>query len=497
MKKVIFVLIGLCTALPVLPAGAAGQKPAVTSIVRRGDSLAVIVRFNSDLQSSTRMSLGTFRLLDVTDGKLVALADSSDVSQETCPRNVENRVCIPLAAGEPKLDDTHEYVLRLPPIKLISGTLPAAPHTILPVAGKVTGERAVLDSAQNKQYVFATYTRSLLRDTVADPQIRVNGRLVRILNPRSGTQPLCFRPSESDFSCNIDKLVRNGDVISFRLVNRRDTTKVIDGPFSAHTAERLPAEKEADARFRLKASYSRVSGEKTGTLAALLRDCRLPTIGLVCPEVHFGGINQPLEGWIRPYVDLLLTTEENGRYDLGLQLQSYLYDVPVFNMIDLRVTPRRESDQKGTLSHWMYVDAEARLYLRGVQSGPVLGGFYNLIPRVGYERGSTDESPDDPRIEANDPERWKVGAQLVVSWPENSLNFLRKGGRLTADWTGYDIQRDPDYADPPDDWLHHFRVEATFNVARNLGISVTRRTGRQGPTFTHINTLELGFAYLQ
>lgn len=483
--------LALALALAALPAVGAAQK--VTSVARGADGSMVLVRFDSDLQ--TPPPIAAFRLLDVTGGIDVPLGPALAAGGPCAGR--ANRLCIPLAAGAPRLENAREYALRTGEVVLVDGKAAPALLSIPPLRGKVTGERALVDSAQDKQYVFATFPRDLEDDTLVDPQIAVNGVPARILNPREKGRPLCWRPSDFDFSCHIDRLLGHGDVVTLRLVERKAPATTVGEPFASHAVQRKPPEKEADARLRLKAAYARQDGEDKGSVSLLLRDCRLATGVRLCPEIRFGGLDQPLEGWIRPYVDLLLTTEDDGNYDLGLQLQSYLYDVPVFNMIDFRVTPRRESDQKGTLSHWMYLDAEARFYLSKLQSGEFLGGFYNLIPRVGYERGSTDAEPDEPRLEASDPERFKGGAQLALDWPKGALGFLPNGGTLSADWTAYSIRERPGFPDPPGDWLHYVTATATFKLGTNVGLSLIRRSGRQAPRFEHLNTFELGFTYLQ
>jgi hypothetical protein len=140
---------------------------------------------------------------------------------------------------------------------------------------------------------------------------------------------------------------------------------------------------------------------------------------------------------------------------------------------------------------------EARLYVPRLQAGRLLGGFYNLIPRVGWERGSTDSEPDGARIEASDPERWKAGASFALDWAKGQVSFLPNGGTVSADWTAYSIREDPDYPNPPKGWLHYVTATATLKLAPNMGLSLIRRTGRQAPVFTHGSTFELGFTFLQ
>jgi hypothetical protein len=478
-------------ALLLAPAAAAAQK--VDRTVRRFDRRGVIVRLDSNVQGSVDVS--RFKLFDLTTGDQVALSGSRDVSAETCNSNPDNRLCLPLASGE--LDDTHGYLLWMDAFRTTKGKVSAQSVSLGPVKGKIEKEDNPVDSAKVVQFITASYPREFRAPATVRPQIRVNGQPTAYDATSVAELPPCYRPGGYTFTCKLFRQLKNGDVVTFRLVDARDTTRVVDDSFGSFTVARQPPEKEADAGLRLTTAYSRQNGGQKGSIELLVRQCRLATGVQICPEVRFGGLDQALEGWIRPYVNLLLSTEDDGRYDLGLQFQSYLYDVPVFRMVDFRVTPRRESDQKGTLSHWMYVDAEARFYLRGLQSGGILGGFYSLVPRVGYERGVTGTEPDAPRIEAADPERFKAGALLAVNWPKDRLTFLRSGGTLSADFTAYSVHRDPSYTRPPGRWLQNITAKAVFNVRPNAGISLTRRSGRQPPLFQHQNTFELGFTFLQ
>lgn len=491
MKRLpcVFAICALVGAAPAL-----GQK--VDKVVRRADNRGVIVRLDSNVQGNPDVS--RFQLFDLATGSPVELAGIRDVSAETCNSNPENRLCLPLADGKGPLDDTHSYLLWMDSFQTVRGTVAPQAVQLPALKGKIEAEENPVDSAKVVQFLTTSYSREFRAPATVRPQIRVNGQLVGIVEDTEPSElPACYRPGSYTFTCKLSRQLRNGDVVTFRLMDAQDTTRVVDDSFGSFTVERALPEKEADAGLRVKGSYARQNGDDKGSISLLLRQCRLSTGIQICPELRFGGLDQPLEGWIRPYADLLLTTEADGNYDLGVQFQSYLYEVPVFRMIDFRITPRRESDQKGTLSHWMYADAEARFYLRGLQAGPFLGGHYSLVPRIGYERGSTGNEPKEPRIEAADPERFKGGALLVVNWPKGALSFLPNGGSLSADWIAYSIRENPDYLDPPDEWLHYVTASATFGLAPNIGLSLTRRSGRQAPLFNHLNTFELGFTYLR
>lgn len=477
-------LVGL-VMLCVAPAAAQTVEKAARMHDNRGVILFLSTPYNGT-EATTR-----FHLRDRETGVGIPLQGTLDTSAATCPATVANRflICLRLPDGDPALDDGHEYQLDYPAFQLTSGKVLAGSVTVPALRAVIVQTTLQNDGPDEQNFVHVYVPRDLSQEKLT-PRVQVNGANVSLVpEDQSG----CYVRNSLEFRCDLNRSLHHGHQVVVRLV-RSDGSVFLETP--PYTVRLTPPTTDAEANLRLSASFTRVNGEETGSVAFVLRSCRFWTRVELC-NLRFGGIGDPVEGSVNPYVDLQLSTEKDGRYDLGIQIQTYIREVPLTRLVDLRITPRREANQAGDLSHLMYVDAEARFYIHRLQYGPFVGGRYRLLPRAGYERGWTSDSPDEVRIERDDPERWKLGASLALEWDKGDNPLFPAGGAIRGEWDAYDIRENPAYVSLPDEWLHMFDVRGEWKVAPNVGLSLTRRTGRQRPVFRHTNSWELGFTFLQ
>jgi hypothetical protein len=470
---------------------AQAQIEGVERIIRRADRRALVLVLSEDLPAAVPATTSAFRLFDVRTGAAVPLAPTLRSTPPECPGPASagdpgNHLCLELPSGAAPLDDSVAYAFVAARVELAPNRVLAGSQTLLPVGGAVgKPEGDVRDT------VHAEYSLDLSTRTDVDPEVRVNGVPVSIdrdRNPRTGELPLCYRRRRFDFTCALRREVRTGDTVDVVLV-RRGTHDPADLPaMKAAVASFAAPESRDESKIYASGGFSRVNGEEEGTLQFTLRDF---------PVAHFGHPAEAAETWITPYADLSLNSgDEGGHIDLGAQLTMRLRDVASwFPLLDLRITPRRESDQDNAVNNWVYADAEARLYLKRLYTGPLPSrGTYHVIPRVGYERGLTTDGDTVQRLEANDPSRITAGAEASMSWPAGWL----LGGKVVfrGDWEIQHVKL-RDGVSSGRQWPQRFSLQGVAQLTREFGLSITRRKGRLAPRFVDESTLEIGGTFMR
>lgn len=493
------VLLGCALA----PAAAAQENPGIrdtTAVLRRADRRAVVIRYPSELATGNPIATGNFKLTDVTANAPVTLARMSTVDKARCPGvELGDLLCIELASGD-SLFDGHVYVLVMDSVPLATGTEPPGVKVLPAVYGKITHEVPVLQGARTLQWVIIDYSREFRSASEVIPRIQVNGDPVAIVNDSAR----CTR-GNLDFACHIDRVLHNGDVVTAQLVDAR-TGEVVEDDIPSFTVKRKPPEDPDDASLVLDFAYTRQHGTPSGAVTGTLRSCRLSDAVAICPTWYFGGLSKSYEVTIHPYADVRLDLADNGGgyWTVGPQVQAYLYDVSPLQLMDLRLTPRREASQDGSVTNWIVADVDARLYVKPLYTG-VLGReredrpspTYRIIPRLGYEWGLTGNGQDSVRAERNNPSRGKFGVEARLNWSENALGFAPEGLTLKGDWMLYLLRSNPDFEDPIPSAPQLWSASLTLNVARNFGVTVSRRGGREPPLFSSRNVLEVGATYIR
>jgi hypothetical protein len=251
----------------------------------------------------------------------------------------------------------------------------------------------------------------------------------------------------------------------------------------------LPEKADQVKRFLLSIALSRLDEETNGTLTA-------KTAGGIFRRIGRVGDAAYLE--LAPHADILVTskTDGSGRLSAGPQIRLNTFVVPGLDLTSVQATPRFESDDKNVRHNWMYLDVEAVLYIRPLYKGTLLRGSRQIFPRVGYERGTTGRGGDTISVEANDPSRWTAGGSLVLHWAEGDIPLFPAGLDITADYDRVWIQRNPLYTNPPTASPSYWTASATMRVAKNFGLTLTRRSGRRPPLFRFQSGLDVGASFL-
>jgi len=482
-------------ALAVLPlslavSGSAQTNPNLERVVRRADRQGIILLFKLDVQGAEApRAVGNFTLTDMTTGAAVLLKDSSVVSREACPFPPEyegsprDRICLELKALG-KLDDTHHYALLTGPVQLDGATVPRTLAVLDPVGG------AVLPITTATSRIEATYSVDLSTDTRPEPRVTINGRTVDIKAPEdTPDRPRCYNRGSFSFRCTLRWAASNGDTVRLTLVDGITGQTLPYGTIQP-TVVKIEAPKRAeDTRyFDATVLLTRLNGETTGSLSAHTRD--FPYLKAPRGRASLA---------LAPHVDVLLNmkTDGSGRISLGPQAQLSLFDAPL-PLVEFRVTPRFETDDKFARQNWMYLDAEARFYIPWLYVGnlPVLGGSYNVFLRAGYERGSTGRGSGAVSVERNNPSRGTLGVTGKATWT-NRVGPFAGGIEVNTELNRLSIRRNPAFPDLPTAHPLFWSAGATFKVNPNFGISVTRRSGRQPPLFKHLSGFDVGFTVLQ
>lgn len=469
------------------------QIAGVDQVVRRGDGRALILILSDGLaDGQITLTPQAFRLFDLQSGHQIPLSLQAYTQPPRCPGpdadgEPSNHLCVELSAGGDALVDSATYALVAGRVQVGADQIVGPGSFTLPAVGGAVDK----PGSGAPRIVTATYSLDLSSRTDVDPELWIGGSRVPIdpvLNPRVDGMPLCYRRANFDFSCRVRRDFENGDTVEVRLVVR-GTGMVADlPPLKPAVAAVARPEGRDDAKIYASGAFSRVSGEEEGTLEFTLREF---------PVYHFGRAAAKTEGWLTPFVDLSLSTGgEAGRVDLGAQLTTRFRDLSGWlPLVDLRITPRRESDQDNEISNWIYADAEARLFLVPFYTGRLPArGTYHVIPRLGVERGRTTGGEDLARLEANHPSRFNTGVEASASWP---AGWLTAGDVVvTFDWETYRL-RLRDGVDEDRKWTQLLSLQARLQLTRDFGISVTRRKGRQAPTFLEESTFEIGGTFMR
>lgn len=478
-----------------LPAPAQGQDdPNVRQVLRREDRRGVIVHFAGPVaRANAPRNVSRFSMMDVTAGTLVPLDTLSVVSPQQCPQittpvdgqtvGPRDRLCLELRPGAAPLDDQHAYVLLTDNVPLQSGTVVAPVMLRMP---PVSG--AVVPIKDLTRRIEVTFSRELAGDATIRPSVKVNGRPAAL--EQNAQTPPCYNVGSLTFQCQLQRPLEHGNVVEFDLV-QADGQSAGYGPVVKTTvAATLPEKADQIKNFQFSVALSRLNDETNGSFTFKTVE------GGLTREIGRVGGRAYLE--LAPHADILVTTKTDGsgRLSLGPQVRLNAFVVPGTTQTSLQATPRFEADDKNVRHNWMYLDAEAVLYIRPLYRGTFLGGARQIFPRVGYERGTTGRGGDSVAIESNDPSRWTAGASLVLHWGEGVLPFLPAGVDVTADYDHLWIRRNPAYIDPPTGSPSYWSVSGTLRVAKNFGITATRRSGRRPPLFRFQNGLEIGASFL-
>jgi len=215
------------------------------------------------------------------------------------------------------------------------------------------------------------------------------------------------------------------------------------------------------------------------------------------------------DGFIRytslsPYLDLLVSTDATtkGYIDPGLQFTTlFLWDSRkhFLNTIAAFITPRAESDKKGTVMNFVPLDIVLRPGLGPLSAHAIpLGGTVQLWPDVGLEQGWTVKGRESRRAESNNPSRWKGGANLVAKWraPKNPSALCKvigcAGFDLSADWQHYKLNHVAPTA--PTSNFDYGTLSATYKFTEHAGLSFSFCNGNPPPLFVYQRVESLGLA---
>lgn len=465
------------------------QEP-VNQVIRFGDGRGVIVRYTEELADSMQpVPVKGFRLFDLERGTLVPTNQVSTMDRARCSYPTDfprDRICIELRTDAPALRADARYALRTDSVQLRSGKY-AEPDLLEldPVSGsvdKITAEGT---------WVVAHYNVDLGNDRSVDPRIHVNGREVPIVTDRVGGMPLCYRRGDYAFACQLASRYFQGDKIDLDLVTRTPPLRVVDSASIRPASVVLTApKKREEAALYANVAYARLSGEEKGSFTLGVQNLAVWRRGQTSDRVRL---------MIGPFADVLLTTEDGkGRLTAGPQARLLLHRMLGLAMTDLRLTPRWETDDKGRLGELIYADVEAQLYLPYLSTGGLPGtGSRSLVPRLGFERGTTIHGADSLRVEADQMTRLKWGANGVISWPEDALSFAPAGLRLEGDL----VVRSIDLRDAPANQVPrrplYWSAQLAYGVSPNFAITLTRRSGRTPPLFRHQSAFEVGATFLR
>jgi hypothetical protein len=210
------------------------------------------------------------------------------------------------------------------------------------------------------------------------------------------------------------------------------------------------------------------------------------------------------EGVLSPYVDALVTTDtsKTGYLNIGMQYAGFLSDLGVpLEQVALYVTPRSESDQKVTVSNFMYFDGEVRPLFHGLFGAiPVADGSYEIVPHGGVELGRTVVGTRVARAESDNPSRWKAGVGATLKFPAAKGTawycqfFGCAGVDLSGDWQHY--------------WLNHAgaraksaswnwsTITAQYRFTRHLGLAASLHNGNPPPLFSYQRLVQIGLSFV-
>ncbi len=490
---------------------ARAQSAGDFRVVRRADRRALIVLLKLPLRSGDPLNVARFALLDRAGNALLPLKQLSDVTDAGCgtASRREERVCLALADGAPSLIDSHSYVLVLDSIPVLKDGKPAfvGANVYLPVT--TVGARVQPLGKSPLDRIEVDYDVDATNDSSASIELSIGGRRLPIPaqnNTRPG-QSLCYNPNALAYICNFDPAVnvRDGEKVTARFVDAGSGNA--PAPAVAITAVTyankdpvgLTQKDQSLYSLSIQGGYSKTTTTSTATLQVMVRDAPF-----ALQSTHFGD-----NGFIRytslsPYLDLLVSTDAStkGYIDPGLQFTGlFIWDsrTHFLNTIAAFITPRAESDKKGTVMNFIPLDIVIRPGLGPLSAHAIpLGGSIQLWPDIGLEQGWTVKGRSVSRPESNDPSRWKGGANLVAKWraPKNPSRLCKvigcAGFDVSADWQHYKLNDIPSSASTSN--FDYGTLSATYKFTEHAGLSFSFNNGNPPPLFVYQRVESLGLA---
>jgi hypothetical protein len=479
------------------------QTSSDFAVVRYANRRGLIVRLLKhtlpDALVGKPLSTKRFVLLDRDHQQIVALDSVTDASPSAfCPapsarQASADRLCIPLAAGAPALADSTTYALVLDSIP-VQSTKPqyiGANQTLVvePVAGHVKAT-----TGGGVTVVEVTYDVDLTPDTSLSMALLFGARQAEFQCRAVPGVPPCYRRGSLSFVYDVTKTpYYPGDKISARFTPG-SSGQVPPGKIS--TASLAPDTTLRDTTLFVQGGFTQTNSGRAASVQLRWQHWPIPGAIWDVPP-HYASV-------LSPYVDALWTTDttKSGYLNLGVQYTGYLSDLgsPLEQLI-LAVTPRTESDQKVTVSNFMYLDGEVSPKFQWLfGSIPFARGSYLILPHGGIQLGRTFEGQSVDRPETNDPSRWTGGVSGKVHFPAAKGKpwycsfFGCAGVDLNVDWQHYWLNHVPEHTKTTNwNWT---TVSAQYKFTRHLGLSASLNNGNAPPLFIYQRLIQVGLAFV-
>jgi hypothetical protein len=484
------------------------RKPTLDAVVRRADRTGLILVFSSELNDPTvAVPTADYRLVDLTRGTRLPLDSASDLKPPRCPLGSgevvpENRICLSIIrarSGLPLLDAS-TYALYTDTV-FLKGE--AKVDTLLPQLVLVPPVRGavVAPPETRRDLIGIAYALDLSDRADVTPVISVNGASVGIVTPTTPGRPRCYRVQTMSFLCEIQRELRANDKITARLSATSGDPppgELAPATFSFKTKANLDTkDPPAEAQVFVKGAYVRDGDKETGSLQGLWQ--KMPWTRFERQEPNSA---RRLEGYLSPLVDILLTSDDGtpGYLNGGVQGQAFVSNLTrILPAFEIRLSPRAETDKRATVANFVYLDAELRVGLAYLFHGYLLGAFYRVMPRAGFERARTFKGDTVTRPELSHPTRRKIGVGAILEWPKplkptwlvNAFGF--EGFRVDADWRRYQLDDVPSGAERRRDY---WTVAGLYKLTPNVGVSLTTRNGDLPPLYQRQKVTELGLAFI-
>jgi hypothetical protein len=490
-------VLGLTLATE-LRAQASSDFAVVRYANRRGLIVRLLKHTLPDSLVGRPLSTKRFVLLDRDRQRIVALDAVTEVSPSaSCPapsahQASADRICIPLAASAPALDDSTAYALLLDSIP-VQSTKPqrigAQTLAVEAVAGHVKAT-----TGGGVTVVEVTYDVDLTPDTSLSMEVLFGQRQADVECRLVPGVPPCYKRGSLSFVYDVTKTPYHaGDKISARFAPG-SSGHVPPGKISTTTI--APDTTLRDTTLFVQGGFTQTNSGRAASVQLRWQHWPIPGAIWDIPP-HYASV-------VSPYVDALWTTDttKSGYLNLGVQYTGYLSDLgsPLEQLV-LAVTPRTESDQKVTVSNFMYLDGQVSPKFQWLfGSIPFARGSYLILPHGGIQLGRTFEGQSVARPETNDPSRWTGGVSGKVHFPAAKGTpwycsfFGCAGVDLNVDWQHY--------------WLNHVRpnakgtnwnwttVSAQYKFTRHLGLSASLNNGNAPPLFIYQRLIQVGLAFV-
>jgi hypothetical protein len=490
---------------------ASAQSTGDFRVVRRADRRGIIVLLKLPLRNGDPQGVAHFALLDRAGNALLLLKERSNVTDAGCGTATrrEERVCLDLADAAPSLIDAHSYVLVLDSIPVLKDGKPAFVGANVFLAVAAVGARVQPLGKSPLDRIEVDYDIDATNDSSASIELSIGGRKLPI-PPQNNTRPgqsLCYNPNALAYICNFDPAVNvhDGEKVTAKFVRAGagDATApaVAIAPVTYANKDPVGLTQKDQSLYSLsiQGGYSKTTTTSTATLQVMVRDAPF-----ALQSTHFGE-----GGFIRytslsPYLDLLVSTDAStkGYIDPGLQFTGlFIWDsrTHFLNTIATFITPRAESDKKGTVMNFIPLDVVIRPGLGPLSAHSIpLGGSIQLWPDIGLEQGWTVKGRELARAESNNPSRWKGGANLVAKWraPKTPSRLCKvigcAGFDISADWQHYKLNDVPASASTSN--FDYGTLSATYKFTEHAGLSFSFNNGNPPPLFVYQRVESLGLA---